>query len=60
LFKRLIEWLLSKLFPLREEHLSEEATMHGKSIDWKAAKMKESELYYGGYDGTIQNEEERR
>jgi len=56
MFKRLIGWILSKLFPLCDERLSKGATMYGKNIDWDTAKAKESELYYGGQNGTIREE----
>lgn len=59
MFKRLVEWVLSKMFPLNKSshiELSKGVTYHGKSTSWERAKEQEISTYYGGhwggYDGT--------
>jgi hypothetical protein len=60
MFKSLISWILSKLFPLRNGTsilVSKDATFNGRSGDWTMAKIRESELFYGGQDGTTWRDE---
>jgi len=48
--KRLIGWILSKMFPYQGCSMIEDPIV--STSDWDKCKLKESEEFYGGQDGT--------
>jgi len=50
--KRFIQWILSLLFPIKT------TSIKGDVFDyaWEASKKKESEIFYGGQDGTTRRD----
>jgi len=46
---RFVQWILSKLFPYSE---MQELNVGNTDAEWDNQKRRETEEFYGGYDGT--------